>query len=53
MTKQRKKPDDETEEEAPLVAHVETNDDSVYRVIAIDEDGNLVQGVAMQFCADQ
>ena len=44
--------DDETEEEAPLVAHVETNDDSVYRVIAIDEDGNPVQGVAMQFCSD-
>ena len=42
----------ETEEEAPLLAHVETNEDSLYRVIVIDEDGSPVPGVTVQFCSD-
>ena len=39
-------------EEAPLIARVETNEDSLYRVIVLDEDGNPVPEVTVQFCSD-
>ena len=42
----------EVPEEHPLAAYVETNDDSVYRVLVKDEDGNPVPGTAVQFCSD-
>ena len=42
----------EQEEESQLAARVETNDDSVYRVIVLDEDENPVPGVMVQFCSD-
>ena len=44
---------DETEEEAGrLAARVDTNNDSLYRVIVNDEDGNPVPGVKVQFCSE-
>ena len=42
----------EASEEHSLAAHAETNEDSLYRVIVIDEDGNPVSGVTVQFCSD-
>jgi len=33
-------------------ALVEPNDDSLYRVIVLDEDGNGIPGVNVQFCSD-
>ena len=45
-------PSDEEAEEGQIIAYVKTNDDSVYRVIVIDEDGNPVSGVMVQFCSD-
>ena len=43
---------EEEVEETPLTAHVETNEDSLYRVIVVDEDGNPIPEVAVQFCSD-
>lgn len=43
---------EEETEESQLAARVETNDDSLYRVIVLDEDGSPVSGVMVQFCSD-
>ena len=47
---------EETEETAleaqALEAHIETNDDTVYRIIVTNEDGDPVPEVAVQFCSD-
>ena len=40
------------EEDPPLLAHVETNEDSLYRVIIKDENGNPVPDVVVEFCSD-
>ncbi len=40
------------QEEEPLMAFIDTNGDSVYRVIVIDEDGNPIPEVKIQFCSD-
>ena len=41
-----------TEEAGRMAARIDTNEDSLYRVIVIDEDGNPVPGVNVQFCSD-
>jgi hypothetical protein len=40
------------EMEEPQTPHVASNDQGVYRVIVSDTDGNMVKGVAVQFCSD-
>ncbi len=42
----------ETPEEAEPAARIDTNEDSVYRIIVVDEDGNPVPEVTVQFCSD-
>ncbi len=42
----------EESEEEQVAARVETNNDSLYRVIVIDEDGSPVSGVTVQFCSE-
>ncbi len=39
-------------EDAQIAAYVKTNKDSLYRVIVMDENGNPVPGVMVQFCSD-
>ena len=45
-------PSEEETEEGQITAHVETNQDSLYRVIVIDEDESPISGVTVQFCSD-
>ena len=46
------KSSEEEAEESQLAAYVETNDDSVYRVIVMDGNGEPVPEVMVQFCSD-
>ncbi len=43
---------EEPEDEPALVARIDTNDDQLYRIIVIDEDGKPVPGAIVQFCSD-
>ena len=36
----------------PDTPHAAANDESVYRVVVSDTDGNLVKGATIQFCSD-
>ena len=40
------------EPEEPDTPHAAANDEGVYRVIVSDSDGNMVEGVGVQFCSD-
>ena len=48
----QEEPSEGETEEGQVTARVETNDDSLYRVIVVDEDGNPVSGVTVQFCSE-